>query len=138
MKGLLTAARSALAVVVGYAVMVVLITLVQEVLFGGVSFYRSSLSELAVAGLLTTLSAVAGGFVAAALAGRAPLGHGLAMSVLVAIEMTALLSTGKLEGPLWFDLAAAASLVVGILAGALAWSLLRSRRLAVAAGSTAP
>lgn len=130
MKPVLVALRSVLAVVVGYAVMVVLITLVQEVLFGGVSYHGSSLGELAIAGPLTVLSAVAGGFVAAAVAGRAPLGHALAMGVLVAVEMTALLATGKLDGPLWFDFGAAGSLVVGLLAGAWAWVQVQARRAA--------
>jgi len=49
--------RSLLAVVVGYLVLVVLITLVQEVWFGGVGFYKSSLTVLMVAGFFTFLSA---------------------------------------------------------------------------------
>jgi hypothetical protein len=36
----------------------------------------------------------------------------------VAIETTALIVTGKLPGPLWFDLAGALSLIVAILLGA--------------------
>ena len=50
--------RVVLATVLGYAAMVVLITLVQEVLFGGVGYYESPLGELAAAGILTALSAV--------------------------------------------------------------------------------
>jgi hypothetical protein len=57
--------RTAIAIVVGYAVMVILITLVQEAWFGGVDYYESSRDELAVAGFFTFLSAVAGGFFAA-------------------------------------------------------------------------
>jgi len=53
MKTLLNLLRSILAVVVGYLVMAALITLVQEVWFGGVGFYKSSLVVLMVAGFFT-------------------------------------------------------------------------------------
>ncbi len=61
MKTLLNLLRSISAVVVGYLVLVALITLVQEVWFGGVGFYKSSLTVLMVAGFFTFLSAAAGG-----------------------------------------------------------------------------
>ncbi len=47
------AARSLAAIVAGYAAMVVLLTVVQEGLFDGVSFYDSSPTELAGAGILS-------------------------------------------------------------------------------------
>lgn len=121
------AARSILAVVIGYLAMVVLITLAQETLLGGVSFQRSSLTTLAVGGALTFCAAVVGGLVAGWIAGRKPLWHGAVMCVMVAVETTALLIRGVFEGPLWFDLMASASLMVGILAGAW-WIGRRSAR----------
>ncbi|MCH8955440.1 hypothetical protein IIA28_09030 [candidate division KSB1 bacterium] len=68
MKTLLNLLRSLAAVVIGYLVLVALITLVQEVWFGGVGFYKSSLTVLMVAGFFTFLSAVAGGLVAVLIA----------------------------------------------------------------------
>ena len=118
--------RTAIAIVVGYAVMVILITLVQEAWFGGVDYYESPRSELAVAGFFTFLSACAGGFVAAWIGGRQYLAHGLAVAAGVVVETTVLLSTGGLSGPVWFDLLASLSLVVGILLGAALFARLRS------------
>lgn len=109
--------RSIVAVVAGYAAMVILITLVQETLFGGVGYHESGAVELAVAGLGTVLSAVAGGFLAGWIAGRREIEHTLVMCLLVVVETTALTLRGDLDGPWWFDLLAAASLLAGLLAG---------------------
>ncbi len=118
MKAFMVGFRVVAGVVAGYAVMVLLITLVQEVIFGGVSYYDSPLRELVVAGLLTTLSAVAGGALAAWISSPRPMLPPLIMSLLVVVETTYLTLQGDLEGPLWFDIVAAASLIVGLLAGA--------------------
>ena len=110
--------RIAAGFVTGYVVMVLLITLVQEVIFGGVSYHESSNSELLGAGLLTVGCAVVGGWTAAAIAGHRPWLVALIMSLLVAAETTALVITGKVGGPLWFDVLAALSLMLGLFAGA--------------------
>ncbi len=68
MKTFLNLLRSLSAVVIGYLVMAALITLAQEVWFGGVGFYKSSLTVLVVAGFFTFLSAAAGGSVAVLIA----------------------------------------------------------------------
>lgn len=116
----------------GYVLMVVLITLVQETWLGGVSFQKSGAGVLVAAGAGTVLSAVAGGAFAALVAPARPHLHALAMCVLVAVETSYLVATGRVGGPLWFDLAAAASLVVGILAGASLVALRRQRAKALA------
>ena len=120
--------RTILAIVVGYAVMVILITLVQETWLGGVSYRESPRSVLAMAGFFTFLSAGIGGLVAAWIGGRQYLAHGLAVAAGVVVETTVLLSTGGLSGPLWFDLLAALSLIIGILLGAALFSRLKSKR----------
>ncbi len=122
---LVRALRSVAAVIVGYIVMVVLITLAQEGLFGGVTFHGSSWTVLTVAGALTFVSAGAGGAVAAWIAGHHGRIHAGVMGALVVIETTALITTGSFAGPLWFDLAASASLIVGILLGAYLLETLR-------------
>ncbi|MEE9534428.1 MAG: hypothetical protein V3W06_08405, partial [Acidimicrobiia bacterium] len=58
---------------------------------------------------------------------------GFVMAGLVVVETTVLLSTGGLSGPLWFDLLAALSLVIGILLGAALFSRLKSKRTPQAA-----
>lgn len=115
------------AVIAGYAIMVVLITLVQETWFGGVGYYESSKLELGVAGFFTCLSAFIGSAAGTVLAGGRGRVVANVMSLLVATETTLLLATRELDGPLWFDLLAAGGLVVGIQLGAEAIRRLPAR-----------
>ena len=110
--------RTVAGVVCGYALMVGLITLVQEGWFGGVGWGKTPLGVLAIAGLFTCVAAATGAVTATAIA--RPTGRVAAaiMSCLVIIETTTLIVTGKVAGPLWFDLLAAVSLIVAILVGA--------------------
>ena len=82
--------RILLGVIVGYAVMVLFITLVQETWFGGVGWYESTLTELGVAGLFTCLSAAIGAAAGSAIAGSRRFIVASIMSTLVVIETTAL------------------------------------------------
>jgi len=112
------ALRTTAAIVVGYAAMVILITIVQETWLGGVGWHESSLHILALAGFLTAVSGAIGAVIATALSracGRIP---AIVMSSLIVLETTALVLTGKASGPLWFDILAAASLIAAILIGA--------------------
>ncbi len=113
--------RAVAGIVAGYAIMVLLITLVQEWWFGGVQFGRSSPGVLVVAGLLTSLAAALGGALATFIARPTGRAAAILMSCIVAVETTVLVVTGRVAGPLWFDLMAAASLVVAILAAAEAF-----------------
>ena len=117
MKGLLSFVRSLVGVVGGYALMGLLITMVQEWWFGGVSYRKSATLVLIAAGFLTFLCAVAGGWLAGWIAGRHPVRHGLVMSAMVAAETTWLITSGRTTDPVWFDTMAAGSLVVGLLLG---------------------
>lgn len=119
--------RLVLSTIAGYALMVVLITLVQESWFGGVGWRESSLPVLAVAGLLTCVAGAAGAAAATALAAHAGRTPARLMALLVVVETTTLLLTGRLGGPLWFDVLAALSLIASILLGAEL--VLRPRRL---------
>lgn len=111
--------RGVIGVIAGYAVMAILITLVQETWFGGVDYYGSSKVELGVAGLFTCLSAVVGGAVGTAIAGVTTRLIGWILSAWVSVETTTLIVTGEAGGPLWFDIMAGGSLIVGILAGVI-------------------
>ena len=102
----------------GYAIMVILITVVQEGLFGGVGWGQSSLGVLAAAGLGTFLSAVAGAFAGTKIAGGARWVVANVMSMLVVTETVVTTLDGTLTGPLWFDLMSSGSLIVGIFLGA--------------------
>lgn len=116
----------------GYAAMGGLITLVQENWLGGVSYHTSSLTVLAVGGFFAFLSAVAGGFIASLIAPHRPAWVGIAMCALAVAETTWLIRAGRTDGPLWFDVAAAGSLLAGMMLGACWRSLVACcRRSAV-------
>ena len=98
--------------------MVLLITLVQENLFGGVSFTKSGASILLMSGALTFAAAVLGGLVAGWIARGFPMLPAVILAAEVPVETTYLIVNGKTIDPAWFDIMAASSLVVGILLGA--------------------
>ena len=110
--------RIVLGVVVGYLVMVALITLVQEVWLGGVTWRDDGLGTLALSGIFTCLSGAIGGAIATAITLPAGRLAGVVMACLTCVEGTYLYFAGILNGPLWFDLVAVASLAVAIFLGA--------------------
>jgi hypothetical protein len=106
-----------LGALIGYPLMGLLITVVQEWIFGGVGYHESSAVVLLVAGFGTFLSAVAGGWVAGRVVSFKNLYPNLLMCALVVLETTWLIRSGRTHGPLWFDFLAAGSLIAGILLG---------------------
>ncbi len=113
--------RTVVAVPMGYVVLVLASTFVQETLFHGVSYHRSPLSTLIGAGILTPFSGVAAGLATAAIAGRAHVWHVLPLCWWISIETTILYSRHIVDGPLWFEGGAGLTLILGCLAGAVAW-----------------
>ncbi len=110
--------RTAVAVVGGYVLMALLITLVQETWFGGVGWGETPIGELVIAGILTCVAAAIGAVAGTAIArvsGRLVAGI---MSGLVVMETTTLIATGQVAGPLWFDVLGGVSLIIAILLGA--------------------
>ena len=124
--------RGIVAVLGGYAIMGLLITLVQETWLGGVSFRISSTGVLLVGGFFTFLCAVVAGGIAGWVAGHHPVHHATVMCLLVTAETIWLVTSGRTKDPLWFDLIASGSLIVGLLIGAS--FLIRMRRTAPAPG----
>lgn len=104
-----------IAAVAGYLAMVLLITIVQEWIFGGVSYNKSSLWVLALAGLGTFLSALIGGWVAFAINRYQTKISNIIMSIVVVVETSWLLTTWNADNPVWFDVLASGSLILGIL-----------------------
>ena len=49
------------------------------------------------------------------------------MFTLIVVETTYLYTQGRVDGPLWFEAAAGASLIAGGMIGALIWQLLLQR-----------
>ncbi len=104
-----------LATILGYITMGFLITVVQEWIFGGVSYNKSSLIVLAVAGFGTFLSAIMGGWLAYFINSYSTKLSNMIMCGMVIVETTWILNTFKAESPIWFDVLAALSLIIGIL-----------------------
>ncbi len=98
----------------GYLPMVLGITLAQDAFFGGVSYTFSSLPVLAVAGAGTFAAAVVGGWVGSRISG---LPVNLVQIVLVSLETNWLIRNHKTPGPVWFDVLAGLSLVIGLALG---------------------
>ena len=119
--------RTALAIVVGYLVVVILVTLVRETGPGSAGLGPSPPGQLAVASSLTLLSGCVGGFVAAWIGGQQYLAHGLAVAAAVVIGTVMRLATGGMSGPLWLGLLTALTLIAGILLGAGLFARLASR-----------
>lgn len=107
--------------VVGYVLLVLLSTVVQEVWLGGVSYRTASLELLLLAGTFTSMGAGVAGFATAAIAGRRVFAHTLPICLAIATETTVLYRTGRVDGPLWFEALAAAGLIGGVILGALIW-----------------
>jgi hypothetical protein len=120
------AVRSVAAVVTGYAMMVAGAWLGQESVFPGTEFGSPTL-ELLTVGVLTSVLAGTGGAVTAILAPSRPYLHLLPMAVLISVETISLYVTGRVSGPLWFELLAGASLIAGSVAGAWVGVALKRR-----------
>lgn len=120
--------RSAAAVAAGYLLLVLLSTLVQEAWLGGVSYRDSSLKTLILAGIFTPVAGVIAGYATATIARRKPFLHALPICLAIALETTVLYRTGKVDGPLWFEALAGATLIGGVILGAAARDRLAMRK----------
>ena len=109
--------RIIIATITGYALMSLLITSVQEWIFHGVSYNKSSISVLILAGAGTFLSAVIGGWIAFRINSKNTKLSNILMSILVIVETIWLIKTYKADSPVWFDVLAALSLIIGIFLG---------------------
>ena len=117
--------RSVGAVAAGYAVIVLGTILILEVALGGIGYQKSSTFVLLAATAGTAVAGCAGGFVAAALAGRNPFEHALAVLLPLTVDTAFVISSGISQDPVWFDLAGSAILMATAVLG----GLLRSNRV---------
>ena len=106
------------AVLVGYIVLALASTLVQEVWLGGVSYHRSSTRVLVLAGIFTPVCGLLAGWVVAKIGQRAATRAALVLALLIALETAYLFVTGRVDGPLWFEAGAGAALAAAVLLGA--------------------
>lgn len=110
--------RSIGAVVIGYATIVIGALIFQDALFDRVT-HDSSLVAIVVGGGMTAVASVLGGYLLAQVAPARPFWHAIPLMAWLCIESTLL----HLEGnsPLWFDIMAGGSNVLGVLIGTLIW-----------------
>ena len=127
MRNAIAVVRTLVGIVAGYALLGLLITLVFENGLGGISYAESSLGVLLLAGFCGFASAVAGSLVAAFISGGRRWITAAVMSLLVVAETTWLVTTGRADGPVWFDALGALSLIAGIQLGALLYGRFRPR-----------
>lgn len=118
---LLALIRTVSAIILGYGVLILASTFVQETMFHGVSYQHSPLATLIVAGMLTPYSGMLAGMVTAAIAGRHFLLHVVPVSMWIGIETTMLYTRHIVDGPLWFEAGAGIALILGVFAGAFVW-----------------
>lgn len=112
-----TFSRIVLAIVGGEIALIIFTTIAQEVLFDGISYNSSTLSEIVFGGLATFIAAILAGVVARLIIRNKINAVPLGISILISLEMTYLILNGKTGDPVWFDCIAGGSLIVGIWLG---------------------
>lgn len=106
-----------LAALVGEIALILLTTVAQEVMFDGIDYFASSLSDIFFGGLATFLAAVLAGMAASLVVGGRTVAPHIVISIIIIIETTSLILTGVLSGPVWFDILGGLSLILGVWAG---------------------
>jgi hypothetical protein len=115
-NGWIKITRSVLGIVIGYLIFVLGAWVIQEAILGGVS-YHDDLTTIALAGVLTPLAASVGAIATVIIAGRNPWLHLIPMFTLIVAETSYLYAQGRVDGPLWFEAGAGASLIAGSIIG---------------------
>ena len=109
--------RIILATVFGEALLILLTTVAQEVLFDGISYSTSSDFDIYVGGLATFVAAVLAGVAASLIVKGQNHVPQLIITFLISAETTYLIVAGKTTDPIWADALAGLSLVVGVWLG---------------------
>lgn len=109
--------RIILATVVGEALLVLLTTVAQEVLFDGISYSTSSDFDIYVGGFATFVAAVLAGMAASLIVKGQNHVPQIIITFLISAETTYLIVAGKTADPIWADALAGLSLVVGVWLG---------------------
>ncbi len=109
--------RTILAVVVGEVALILLTTVAQEVLYDGISYTHSPAKDLIFGGLATLTAGAIAGLIAGLIGGKTNFRPPVILSILIAVETTVLISTGKTVDPAWFDLLSGLALIGSVWAG---------------------
>lgn len=109
--------RTALAIILGEIALILLTTVAQEVLFDGIRYHTSTWSVLIFGGLATFLAAVTAGWIARVVARKYRSVVPAVISLIILVETSYLIIKQVSGDPLWFDILAGLSLVIGIWLG---------------------
>ena len=109
--------RILIAVIIGEIILVLGTTVAQEVLVKGLNWYSYSTNELFIGGLGSFLAAVISGAVAYGIVKRASVIPLVVLSVLVVLETSWLIQTGRSAEPIWFSALGGATLILGFWVG---------------------
>lgn len=109
--------RIILAIIFGELILILGTILIQEVVFGGIGWHKSSPIVLALGGLGSFLAAVFVGMIAFYIVKKKNVIPLIILSLLVMVETYWIIQTGRTSDPLWFDVLASASLIVGFWVG---------------------
>ncbi len=106
-----------LATVIGEIALVLLTTLAQEVLFGGISYNTSSNFDIIFGGLATFIAAVLAGVITSKIAGHSTYWPHIIISFLITAETIYLIASDQTNDPIWSDALAGLTLILGIWLG---------------------
>jgi hypothetical protein len=113
--------RIILAAVLGELALILLTTIAQEVLFNGIDYNTSSLFEIFFGGLATFIAAILAGLLTSYIVKGSTMTPHWIISAFIVAEMTYLIASEVLTGPIWFEILSGLSLIVGVLAGHFAY-----------------
>lgn len=105
------------AAVVGYAVMVLFLILVQDLTLGRPELGKTSFLIILLVGIGSTLAAGIGGWVAGKIKKSRQLHPQILMCCLLIVESTYLITNQITINPVWFEIMASMSLLFGVLIG---------------------
>jgi len=106
-----------LATVVGEIILIILTTVAQEVLVDGVSLNTSSNPDLIIGGIATLVAGAIAGAVATLIVGNNDKLPVLIICILIVVESTYLIASGKVSSPIWFDILSAIALIASVSIG---------------------
>ena len=95
--------QSALAVILGYA-LIVLLTTITFKLTGPVEYGQTSLITFLLSGIGVFISGICGGYLAAWIGQRSPFLHATAVLIPLTLDTTFVVTSGISRDPIWFDL----------------------------------
>lgn len=112
----------------GEVTLVLLTTVAQEVLFDGITFRASSISDLLWGGTATNLAAVISGCVASLVAKEKYIIVPIVVSLFIVADTSYIILKNITGDPVWFDILAGTGLVFGVWLGYFLVHFIKSNR----------